>query len=485
MKWGLWSTTAASNSATPPDGAPEGMAPSTVNDTMREQMASIRTGINDLAQGFVDLGMSPTFQTTTTFTVPQDQTQYLNIGRRIRASDTATLYGTVISSSFTTNTGVTIRLDSGLFTASLTAIAVGTINPSNTNIPANYQRFQNPIINGQMDRFLRTATLSLSGTVALHAYAADKWFYQMSATANCSVVMGRAAGAAPTLAQAGIVINNALQVSVTGAMATQNSGTFALIGQTIEGYTWRQYAQKPFVFQFWVNSTLTGNYSVALTNAAGDRTYIASYSISAASAWELKTVRIPESPAAGTWDYSTGAGLNVFFTLAAGGNARGGGGNWTATNILATSAQVNFLGTSGNKFMVTGVQMNDGIDPLPLQTIDYAVETARMNRYCNKIESTSSGAIMYLGFASNATSAWFEFEFPEMRVAPNVTGISPANTVVANAAGATSIASAGSVVNTLLSRATLGFVQAGGGNMTAGQGAWLGLLSPLILDADF
>lgn len=36
-----WSTTAASNNATPPNGFPEGMAPSTVNDAAREVMAAV------------------------------------------------------------------------------------------------------------------------------------------------------------------------------------------------------------------------------------------------------------------------------------------------------------------------------------------------------------------------------------------------------------------------------------------------------------
>jgi len=49
-----WSITAASNNSAPPDGAPEGMAPSSLNDTMREFMAAIaryyREGINQNSQ---------------------------------------------------------------------------------------------------------------------------------------------------------------------------------------------------------------------------------------------------------------------------------------------------------------------------------------------------------------------------------------------------------------------------------------------------
>ena len=42
MAYTKYSLTPANNTATPPDGAPEGMLPSAVNDTMRDMMAQIR-----------------------------------------------------------------------------------------------------------------------------------------------------------------------------------------------------------------------------------------------------------------------------------------------------------------------------------------------------------------------------------------------------------------------------------------------------------
>ncbi len=50
MAYTKYSLTPANNNATPPDGAPEGMLPSAVNDTMRDMMAQIRDcgdGIRD------------------------------------------------------------------------------------------------------------------------------------------------------------------------------------------------------------------------------------------------------------------------------------------------------------------------------------------------------------------------------------------------------------------------------------------------------
>ena len=42
MAYTKYSLTPANNNAAPPDGAPEGMLPSAVNDTMRDMMAQIR-----------------------------------------------------------------------------------------------------------------------------------------------------------------------------------------------------------------------------------------------------------------------------------------------------------------------------------------------------------------------------------------------------------------------------------------------------------
>lgn len=60
-----WSTTAANNNSTPPDGAPEGMAPSTVNDTMRENMAALAKWYSDTDGSLVTAGSSNAFTITT------------------------------------------------------------------------------------------------------------------------------------------------------------------------------------------------------------------------------------------------------------------------------------------------------------------------------------------------------------------------------------------------------------------------------------
>lgn len=51
-----WSATAASNNSAPPNGAPEGMAPSTVNDVMRENMAAVSKWYSALQGALVTTG---------------------------------------------------------------------------------------------------------------------------------------------------------------------------------------------------------------------------------------------------------------------------------------------------------------------------------------------------------------------------------------------------------------------------------------------
>lgn len=60
-----WSGTAADNNSSPPDGAPEGMAPSAVNDVIREVMAAIKRKDDD-ENGALVTGGSATAYTVAT-----------------------------------------------------------------------------------------------------------------------------------------------------------------------------------------------------------------------------------------------------------------------------------------------------------------------------------------------------------------------------------------------------------------------------------
>ena len=133
-KISTWSTTAGDNNSASPDGFPENMAPSGVNNAAREVMAQVRAWYED-AQ-WIDLGDAVTYATASTFTIATDVTATYHVGRRVKCTDSSTMYGTITASSYSApNTTVTVSLDSGSLSASLTAVALSILTESNHAIP--------------------------------------------------------------------------------------------------------------------------------------------------------------------------------------------------------------------------------------------------------------------------------------------------------------------------------------------------------------
>jgi hypothetical protein len=134
-------------------------------------MAAIKTGILDIAQGFVDIGQSPTFVTATTFTTPNNDLSYMAVGTRLRFNvGSSTLYGTVVSASFSTNTGINVTLDSGSLTASLSSMAIGI-----TGIRGGH--FDTPVTISTTTSFSVPLTLWNTTTICgvkLHCSAGEK-----------------------------------------------------------------------------------------------------------------------------------------------------------------------------------------------------------------------------------------------------------------------------------------------------------------------
>ncbi len=132
-----WSKTAADNNSSPPDGWPEGQAPSTVNNCAREMMAQIRTQWEN-AQWF-DYGHSVSNGSSTTFKVTGDVTALYEQNRRVKTLDTSgTLYATISSSSYSSpDTTVTATLDSGSYTATITSVQLSVLSKTNSALPVS------------------------------------------------------------------------------------------------------------------------------------------------------------------------------------------------------------------------------------------------------------------------------------------------------------------------------------------------------------
>jgi hypothetical protein len=130
-----WSTTPASNNSSPPNGWPEGMAPSSVNDTARQQMADHRSQWEN--GEWFDWGDTPSRASNTTFKIAADVTSRYTKNRRIKCFDASTIYGVVTASSYSApDTTVTVKTDSGNLSSSLTSVALAILTPTSSSLPS-------------------------------------------------------------------------------------------------------------------------------------------------------------------------------------------------------------------------------------------------------------------------------------------------------------------------------------------------------------
>jgi hypothetical protein len=328
------------------------------------------------------------------------------------------------------------------------------------------QGFRNRIINGDMRIDQRNAGASVSLTDGL--YYIDRWKASISQTSKLT-------GQRSSIAPAGFV--NSLSATVSTAF-TPGTNDYAGLVQSIEGNNVSDFgfgtsSASTVTLSFWVRSSVTGTYSVALHNGAADRSYVATYTINAANTWEQKTVTIV-GDTSGTWLTDTGSGITAYFALGMG-SLYGGAtaGIWNASLKLAATGQTQWVSTSGATFYITGVQLEAGSVATPFERIDYGRQLIQCQRYCQVYRSTG-GEYDYLAsgmFYSTTQGRFFKPLLVTMRTAPT---FSSSTVSVFRVDGINYITlSALSLEAAEPEAVRLGFTASSAGSHAAGQGCFL------------
>ena len=136
-----YSTTAGNNTSIGGVSVAEGMLPSNINNAFRAITADIREFYNDaqyVIYGDGDAAFTIAYASATSFTVAGvDVTTFYHAGRRIKAvgSSTGTIFGTISSSNFSTNTTVNVTFDSGSLQNESLTIFVGILSKTGDSIP--------------------------------------------------------------------------------------------------------------------------------------------------------------------------------------------------------------------------------------------------------------------------------------------------------------------------------------------------------------
>ena len=136
-----YSSTAGNNTSVGGVSIAEGMLPSNINNAFRAVAADIREWYNDsqwVIYGDGDGSFTAAYAGATSFTINgSNVTGFYHAGRRIKAvgSSTGTIYGTISSSSFSSNTTVNVTWDSGSLSSETLTIYVGALSKTNSSIP--------------------------------------------------------------------------------------------------------------------------------------------------------------------------------------------------------------------------------------------------------------------------------------------------------------------------------------------------------------
>lgn len=130
-----WSTSASGNSSAGGFTVAEGQAPSTVNDSIRELMAQLRTEYVPDRWGWIEFSATNSVNSQTVVKITGNQTADYVASRKIKFRGGSTVrYGEILSSSFTTETTITVQNLTGSLSASHTIVAVA--GPYDKNLPS-------------------------------------------------------------------------------------------------------------------------------------------------------------------------------------------------------------------------------------------------------------------------------------------------------------------------------------------------------------
>jgi len=275
---------------------------------------------------------------------------------------------------------------------------------------------KNLVINGDCvaDQRRSYVQTTIGGAGATNGWIADRWnAYARSLTDNLSADIQCYHAGAPTPYMLRYLVNTAaVPPDVTDYSGIQYCVEGVDFAEAFFGYA----IAKPITVSFLVSSNIVGTFGLSFGNAAGDRYYMASYTINVANAIEQKSVTIP-GDMAGTWLDASGRGLRVWWDLGCGANNNrpASAGAWAASGAgLAVGLQggARIWGAAGNKFHLGKVKIEIGNVATPFVADTFVTTLAKCQRYFWKWLAGQSYAELGVATFINSNQAYMVLPYP-------------------------------------------------------------------------
>ena len=302
-----------------------------------------------------------------------------------------------------------------------TQSATGVIfsDSSNQGAAASPFSLKNRIINGDMVIDQRNNGASV--TPANGAYTIDRWYVAQTATASRFSVQQNAGAVTPPAG-----FTNYLGATSLSAYSVAATDQYAL-RQLIEGFNVADLAYgtanaATITLSFWVRSSLTGTFGGALYNQANDKSYVFSYTISAANTWQRISITVPGDTATAL---ATNNSASLLINLSIGYGttfSRSFTGTWVSGFFGSVTGATSVVGTNGATFYITGVQLERNTTATPFEWIPYGMELMLCQRYYWKNLPGAGAIAVSSGLMYGAVLALSYTQFPvAMRASPTGT----------------------------------------------------------------
>jgi hypothetical protein len=309
------------------------------------------------------------------------------------------------------------------------------------------QQRRNRIVNPSMQvsqEFGDTSSGNLAGATYVFA---DQWQMAWSLTGGLASTRRTRFGPSGS---------DLLELAIVTGVASLGATNYVQLFLTIEGeqvrdFRWGNADAKRVVMRFLFYATLAGTYTACIRNFATDRSFLAPFTVAAAT-WTEVIIPVP-GDVTGTWPTANAGSLLAGVIMAAGANYVGVAG-WQAGHKMILPGTTNGAVT-GTSFYATDFGLYLDLDgtgvPPRFETPDIADEMLRCQRYYQR----HSSVLIPSGYTAAGAPFYYTLIIPAMRTTPVVT---LSGAAYSNASGA-----ALNVANPTILRLSAIMTAAGGG----------------------